>query len=147
MRAGVQLVAARLGLRGPFLLFMGVGKVCWGLGMIFAPGSPAGLQLLTRFAPAHWWAMVWVIAGAVTFVSAFIPFTRDGAGFLAASVPPTLWAFAYGWAAVTGEYPRGVWIFLWYITSHCGVIWCASRVPPAPRADRPVRGAVEGRPR
>ncbi len=126
---------------------MGAGKVCFGVGMIATPPLPvAGLALLTNAAPLCWWALIWIAAGTVAFASAFVPFGRDGLGFLAASVPPTLWAFAYGWSAVTGTYPRGVWIFLWYITSHCGVIWCASRVPPEPRAGRPARGAVEGRP-
>lgn len=135
----------RLGRRGPFLVFMGIGKVCWGLGLIVQPPNPAGLELLTGLAPLHCWAWVWILAGAVTFGSAWLKFTQDRFGFLAASVPPALWAFVYGWGAVTGAYPRGVFIFLWYITSHCGVIWCASRVPPGGRV-RPPKRAVEGSP-
>lgn len=125
---------------------MGIGKVCWGVGMVVEPSPSQGLTLLTRYAPLHVWALLWVICGSVTFAAAFVRFGRDGWGFVAASVPPAVWAFAYGWAAVAGHYPRGSWIFCWYITSHCGVIWCASRVPPDPRAGRPVRGAVERRP-
>lgn len=135
----------RLGRRGPFLLFMGVGKVCWGAGLIIEPPPGQGLGLLTHYAPLHCWAWVWVLAGLVTFTSAWLRFGQDRWGFLAASVPPTVWAFAYGWAAVLGDYSRGGWIFVWYITSHCGVIWCASRVPPGPRAlARPHE--VEGSP-
>jgi len=147
MRAAVvRRIRARLGRRGPFLLFMGIGKVCWGLGLIVQPPNPAGLELLTGIAPLHCWAWVWVLAGVVTFGSAWVRFGQDRFGFLAASVPPALWAFVYGWAAVTGTYPRGIFIFLWYITSHCGVIWCASRVPPGGRRARPARRAVEGSP-
>lgn len=119
-----------LGRRGPFLLFLGVGKVCWGVGMVVEPPQTAGLHLLTRFAPLHCWAWVWVLAGLVTFTAAWWKFTRDGWGFVAASVPPALWAFAYGWGWIVDGYARGVWIFLWYMTSHCGVIWCAARIPP-----------------
>ncbi|MGC5531557.1 hypothetical protein [Streptomyces sp. SR-10] len=143
--AVVRRIRARLGRRGPFLLFMGIGKACWGLGLIVQPPNPAGLELLTGIAPLHCWAWVWVLAGVVTFGSAWVRFGQDRFGFLAASVPPALWAFVYGWSALLGEYPRGIFVFLWYITSHCGVIWCASRVPPGGGRARPaVR--VEGSP-
>ncbi|MBK3542524.1 hypothetical protein [Streptomyces sp. MBT60] len=147
MRAAVvRRINAHLGRRGRFLLFMGVGKVCWGIGLIVEPPGGQGLELLTDLAPLHCWAWVWILAGIVTFGSAWLRFTQDRFGFLAASVPPALWAFVYGWAAVTGTYSRGVFIFLWYITSHCGVIWCASRVPPGGRRARPTRRVVEGSP-
>ncbi|MET9923407.1 MULTISPECIES: hypothetical protein [unclassified Streptomyces] len=147
MRAAViRRLRARLGRRGLFLAFMGVGKVCWGLGIIVQPPPTAGLGLLTGIAPLHCWAWVWIVAGTVTFASAWVPFGQDRWGFLAASLPPALWAFVYGWAALLGEYPRGVFVFLWYITSHCGVIWCASRVPPGGDRVRPTRRAVEGSP-
>ncbi|MGC4946160.1 hypothetical protein ACLQ2N_08135 [Streptomyces sp. DT224] len=144
--AAARRVNAHLGRRGRFLAFMGVGKVCWGVGLIVEPPAPEGLELLTRFGPLHCWAWVWIIAGTVTFGSAWVRFGQDRFGFLAASVPPALWAWVYGWAALLGHYPRGVFIFLWYITSHCGVIWCASRVPPG-GGRRPLVGrAVEGSP-
>jgi hypothetical protein len=133
----------QLGQRGPFLVFMGVGKVCFGAGMIVEPPALEGLGLLTRFAPLHCWALVWIAAGAAAFTCAWLRFGRDRYGFLAASVPPSLWAFAYLWGAVIGDYARGLWIFLWYITSHCGVIWCASRVAPMVWRNRP---GAEGRP-
>lgn len=128
-----ERVRRRLGQRGPFLAFMGIGKIAWGVGMIVAPLSTAGLTLLTDIAPLHCWAWIWILAGSVTFVSAWLRFGQDRFGFLAASIPPALWAFAYLWGAVTTGYERGLWIFLWYMTSHCGVIWCASRVPPDAR--------------
>lgn len=137
----------RLGRRGAFLAFMGIGKICWGIGLIVTPPATQGLELLTDIAPLHCWAWVWILAGAVAFASAWVRFGRDAIGFLAASVPPTLWAFVYGWAALLGHYPRGIFVFLWYVTSHCGVIWCASRVPPGGGGRRPAaEGAVEGSP-
>ena len=139
--------SGHLGSRGPFLVFMGIGKVCFGASFIFdPPWTTDGLGMLTRFAPIHCWAWVWIICGAATFASAWLRFGRDGWGFVAASVPPTIWAFTYGWAGILGDYSRGLWLFVWYITSHCGVIWCASRVPPsAGSPDLPGR-VVEGRP-
>ena len=130
LAAAVRRINAHLGRRGRFLFFMGIGKICWGIGLIVEPPDLQGLELLTNLRPLYCWAWVWILAGAVTFASAWVRFWQDRFGFLAASVPPSLWAFVYGWAALSGQYPRGIFIFLWYITSHCGVIWCASRVPP-----------------
>lgn len=131
--------SGHLGRRGPFLAIMGAGEVCWGVGMLVEPPPTAGLHLLTAIAPLHCWASVWILAGGVTFVSGWWPFGRDGWGFVAASGPPALWAFAYAWGWTVDGYARGLWIFAWYMTTHCGVIWCASRVPPEP-------AVVEGRP-
>lgn len=147
MRArAARWFSGRLGRRGPFLVFLGVGKVCWGVGVIVEPPRTEGLQLLTQVAPLHCWAWVWILFGLATFASAWLHFARDTWGFVAASVPPACWAFAYGWAGLADGYGRGLWIFVWYMTSHCGVIWCASRVPPeagSPDLPGPV---VEGRP-
>ncbi|CAM5553552.1 hypothetical protein SCALM49S_03949 [Streptomyces californicus] len=98
--------------------------------MVVEPPRTDGLNLLTQFAPLHCWASVWVLAGLATFLSGVAAVRLDRWGFVAASVPPALWAFAYGWAGLADHYSRGLWIFVWYMTSHCGVIWCASRVPP-----------------
>lgn len=146
IRTVARRLAARLGRRGRFLAFMGMGKMCWGIGLIVEPPNPGGLELLTGIAPLHCWAWVWIVAGAVTFGSAWVRFGQDRFGFLAASIPPSMWAFVYGWAALLGHYPRGVFIFLWYITSHCGVIWCASRVPPGGGRRPAAEGALEGSP-
>jgi len=138
--------SGHLGRRGPFLVCMGVGKVCWGVGMVVEPPQQTGLHLLTRWAPVHCWAWVWILAGLATFLSAWLPFGRDRWGFVAASIPPALWAFAYGWAGLVDHYSRGLWIFVWYMTSHCGVIWCASRVPPESGSSDLPGPVVEGRP-
>ncbi len=121
---------ARLGRRGAFLLLIGIGKVCWGVGYIAAPQPPSqGLRILTDIAPMHCWAMVWVLAGLITAGAAFVKVGRDWAGYAAALVPPTLWATAYMVAAVSGGYTRGIFVAIWYLTSHIGVILWASAVP------------------
>jgi hypothetical protein len=125
---------------------MGIGKTCFGVSLIVEPPLTLGLRTLTQFAPLHCWAWVWILAGMATFTCAWLRFGQDGWGFVAASVPPALWAFAYGWAGVLGDYPRGLWIFTWYMTSHCGVIWCASRVPPGGGRNPVHREVAEGRP-
>jgi hypothetical protein len=84
---------------------------------------------------------VWILAGLITFSSAFLRIGRDWAGFIAALVPPTLWATAYTVAVVSGDFPRGGFVAVWYLTSHVAVImWAATvpehSVPPPPRRAR-----------
>ncbi|MEU0940285.1 hypothetical protein [Embleya sp. NPDC005971] len=140
MRLAVARLRRRLGRRGAFLTIAGAGKVCLGVGFLVAPPtSTRGLEVLTNAAPLHCWAWVWVLAGSVTFACGWLRVGNDGAGFLAALVPPSLWAAAYLWSAVTGEYARGAWLSAWYLTSHIGVIcWAATvpehSVPPVRRA-------------
>lgn len=132
-----------LGRRGTFLAVIGVGKVCWGIGYIAtaAPRS-GGLWLLTQVAPLSVWAWVWIAAGTITFCSAFLRVGRDGAGFVAALIPPSVWFVVHAAAAVGGGgVSRDLFIAIWYLTSHVGAImWAASvpehSVPPPPRRAR-----------
>ncbi|MFB8393636.1 hypothetical protein [Streptomyces yangpuensis] len=141
----VRRLRKQLGRRGHFLLILGLGKTCWGAGMIVDPPQSAGLGLLTRIAPLHCWAMLWVIAGIITTLSAFLQVGRDRFGFIAALVPPAVWAISYLAAVISGDYSRGAWVAVWYLTSHVGVImWAATvpehSVPKAPRARRAEGG-------
>jgi hypothetical protein len=106
--------------------------------MIVDPPNSAGLHLLTRYAPLHCWASLWVISGIITTVSAFLRVGRDRFGFVAALVPPSVWAIAYLAAVVQGEYSRGAYVAIWYLTSHVGVILWAAGVPEhsVPKARR-----------
>ncbi|MFK0124871.1 hypothetical protein ACIQSP_16340 [Streptomyces nigra] len=122
-------IRKQLGRRGHFLLILGVGKTCWGAGFLIDPPSPAGLALLTHFCGLRHWAWLWIACGIVTTISAFLRVGRDWAGFVAALIPPTVWAVAYLAAVVSGQYSRGIYVAIWYLTSHVGVILWASRVP------------------
>jgi hypothetical protein len=125
-----RVLRAHLGQRGIPLLLLGVGKIAFGVGFIAAPlADPSGLQLLTSLAPVHTWAWLWVICGAITAASAWLRIGRDRWGFVSALIPPVVWASAYGYAAATGLYTRGFYVFVWYMTSHVGIILWASHVP------------------
>jgi hypothetical protein len=134
-----------LGRRGAFLLVLGTGKTCWGIGMFLVPQpDPQGLSLLTRFCPLTHWAWLWIICGLITACSAFLRIGRDRWGFVAAVIPPTVWAAAYTSAVVCGEFARGGFLAVWYLTSHVGVIMWAATVPeysvPHPRPARRGKG-------
>jgi len=141
MRAAVRRLSKRLGRRGTFLLILGVGKTCWGVSFLVDPPDDRGLRLLTDVCSLRHWSWLWIVCGLVTLGSAFLRIGRDKLGFLAAFIPPTVWATAYTVAVISGDYSRGGFAALWYLTSHVGVIWWASTVPeysvpPAPRPPR-----------
>jgi MFS family permease len=139
-RAARRLYEA-LGRRGCFLAILGVGKTCWGVSFLVNPPIDPGLRLLTDVCSLRHWSWLWIIAGMLTFSSAWLRVGRDWFGFAAAIVPPTVWAIAYTAAVVSGQYSRGLWVAIWYLTSHVGVILWAATVPEysVPRAPRPAR--------
>ncbi|MFJ8594891.1 hypothetical protein [Streptomyces sp. NPDC093598] len=145
-RRVVRRLQTTLGRRGAFLAILGTGKTCWGIGMIVAPQpAPQGLRLLLEMCPLSSWAWLWITCGLITTASAFLRVGRDWAGFVAALIPPTVWAISYTSAVVTGEFTRGGFLAVWYLTSHVGVIMWAATVPEhsVPHVPRPAR---KGRP-
>jgi hypothetical protein len=126
----VRRLHKALGRRGTFLLILGVGKTCWGIGFIAVPQPhPQGLELLTDHAPLHCWAWLWILAGLITIFCAFLRVGRDGVGFAVALIPPAVWATAYLTAVIDGTFPRGGFVAIWYLASHVGVILWAATVP------------------
>lgn len=139
-RAARRLYKA-LGRRGIFLLILGTGKTCWGVSFLVDPPDDQGLELLTRLCSLRHWSWLWITCGLITLSSAFLRIGRDWFGFLAALLPPTVWATAYTVAVITGDYSRGAYVAVWYLTSHVGIILWASTVPEysVPPASRPPR--------
>ena len=131
----------RLGRRGTFLAILGTGKTSWGVSFLVDPPEGHGLELLTDLCSLRHWSWLWIVCGLITLASAFVRIGRDGFGFLAALLPPTVWAIAYTVAVLTGDYSRGGFVALWYLTSHVGVILWAATVPEysVPRAPWPAR--------
>ncbi|MFF0166852.1 hypothetical protein [Streptomyces prasinus] len=130
----------RLGRRGTFLAILGIGKTCWGVSFLVDPPPEApGLELLTGLCSLRHWSWLWIACGLITLGSAFLRIGRDWFGYLAALLPPTVWAIAYTVAVLTGDYSRGGFVAIWYLTSHVGVILWASTVPEysVPSASRP----------
>jgi len=130
MRAAVRRLGARLGRRGTALVILGTAKVCFGLGFALQPEPrPAGLDLLTQFADIRCWSWVWIICGTVTFACGWLRVGRDGAGFVAALVPPFVWGAAYLWGGITGEYLRGLALAAWFGVGHVLLIMWIATVP------------------
>lgn len=139
MCRAVRWLPQHLGRRGAFLAIIGVGKTCWGISFLVNPPSADGLQLLTHICSLRHWSWLWIVTGLVTLGSAFLKVGRDRYGFVAALLPPIVWAVAYLSAAVSGEYSRGAFVAIWYLTSHVGVILWASTVPEHSVPPPPMR--------
>lgn len=141
MCRAARWLSEQLGRRGAFLLILGVGKTCWGISFLVDPPPAQGLEFLTQFCDLRHWSWLWIGCGLTTTVSAFLRIGRDGSGFLAALIPPTVWAFAYTVAVISGDYSRGGFVAVWYLTSHVGVIMWAATVPEysVPQTLRPTQ--------
>lgn len=136
----------RLGRRGEVLIILGIGKVVWGVGYIVDPPPARGLEMLTSICPLQSWAWLWILAGVVTGCSAFLPAGRDRWGFVAALVPPTVWATAYAVGFLSGVYSRGIFPFIFYVTHHVALIVWASKVREETPASTTARPGAAGSP-
>lgn len=111
MRAAVRRLTRRMGRRGALLTCKGIVAMGYGSGQIVQPtGDQHGLALLLKAAPLDVWGWVWITAGVLALVCAWLPPRKDWPGFLAVWLIATPWAMAYllSWWPL-GESPRG-WV-------------------------------------
>ncbi|MEU0991249.1 hypothetical protein [Streptomyces sp. NPDC005953] len=121
-----------------------MGQASWGAGILVDPPSTVGLHLLTDRCPLAAWAWLWIIAGLIAFAAAFVRIGRDWLGFTAAYLPPLVWAVSYATAAAGGEFSRGGFVAVWYLTWVGFIMWAATvpeySVPPYPVGPRKGAG-------
>lgn len=111
MRAAVRRLTRLLGRRGALLTCKGIVAIGYGSGQVVQPtGDRQGLTLLLKAFPLQGWGWVWIAAGLIAVVCAWLPRRRDWPGFLAVWLIATPWAMAYllSWWPL-GESPRG-WV-------------------------------------
>lgn len=111
MRAVAHRAARILGRRGACLLSYGAIWAVIGYGQLISPqADQRGLTLLLHALPLHAWGWLWVTAGAVAAVCAFMPQGRDWPAFLALPLLAFAWTLSYlvAWWPL-GVFPRG-WV-------------------------------------
>lgn len=132
----------RLGRRGALLSLKGVMATGYGAGQIATPtGDRKGLTLLLKVMPLHCWGGVWIIAGVIALIFAWLPQGRDWPGFVA------VWLIASGWAGAylvswwpLQETPKG-----WVLALIFGAFGTVNLVaigwdePPVPARSEPPR--------
>lgn len=96
MWAAARRLTRRLGRRGALLTCKGCVALGYGSGQIVQPtGDQDGLALLLKLRPLDFWGWVWITAGVIAVVCAWLPPRKDWPGFLAVWLIATPWAMAY----------------------------------------------------
>lgn len=128
MTSAIRCARKRLGRRGSALVILGMAKVAFGIGYAAEPGSsPLGLGVLARNGGIQAWSLVWIICGSITFACAWLRIGRDWLGFFTALIPPFVWGYVYLFSAISGDYPRGYAVAVWYAIGHvCFILWAAT---------------------
>ncbi|HWU23274.1 MAG TPA: hypothetical protein VN088_17175 [Nocardioides sp.] len=135
VRRVARRLSEHLGRRGALLTLKGVIASLYGYGQIAAPQpDPRGLHLLLKAMPLHAWGALWVAAGIIALVCAWLPPRRDWPGYLAVWAISASWAMAYlvSWWPL-GENPRG-WVAAAIFGAFGGVCLVAIGWEEPPRA-------------
>lgn len=116
--------------RAPPLYLFGMGMISWAIGYVAAPATNAvGLAPLLGLMPMRAWAAIWFFTGLVTLTCIMLPQGPDRWGFAGAVALPLVWGGSYAWEWAAGGYSRGLFVFLWYLTSQVGMALWAAGVP------------------
>lgn len=129
----------QLGRRGAFLLSFGAVWALIGYGQITSPPpDQRGLHLLTDRVPLEVWGWLWVTAGVVAILSAFLPQGSDRFGFLALAMIVTPWIISYLYAWWQGTFGRGWIAAALYGGLAIGIMVVAGwGEPPRPKREEP----------
>lgn len=122
MCGAVRRLGRALGRRGTILGAYGTVWAIIGWGQIAAPQpDQRGLTLLLQLMPLQAWGCLWIAAGLVAIVCAFLPQGVDVPGFVALMLIVLPWMLGYlvSWWPL-GVFPRG-WL--------AAVVWFAITVP------------------
>lgn len=138
-RRVVRRLGRTLGRRGAFLLCFGIVWALIGYGQITSPPhDQRGLSLLTDRVPLEVWGWLWVTAGVVAIVSAWMRQGWDWPGFLALPLIVLPWIISYFVAWAQGIFPRGWIASALYGALAVGIFVVAGwREPPRPKRAEP----------
>lgn len=137
----VRRLARTLGRRGVILLAYGTVWALYGYGQLITPQpDQRGLDLILRAWPLQVWACLWIAAGLVAVVSAFLPQGRDAPGFVALVLIVIPWMLGYlvSWWPL-GTFPRG-WVAaaIWAVIAVPVIVVAGWREPPRPKRVGPL---------
>ncbi|ARX81505.1 hypothetical protein SMD44_00903 [Streptomyces alboflavus] len=131
-----------LGRRGAILLSYGTVWALYGYGQLVSPQpDQRGLRLLLDRIPLDVWAWMWIAAGLLAVISAWLPQGRDWTGFLALVVIVLPWMGSYAASWAMGEFNRG-WVaaLIWGVIAVPVIVVAGWREPPRPKRLGPADG-------
>jgi hypothetical protein len=140
-RRVVRRLGRTLGRRGVILLCYGAVWALYGYAQVASPPPDRrGLQPLIELAPLAAWGWLWMVAGVLAMVSAWLPTGRDWAAFPALQLVVLPWMGCYLVTWLMGDYPRG-WIAaaVWGLISV--PVWVVAGWPEPPRMKRASEAA------
>ena len=110
-----------LGRRGAILLSYGSVWGLYGYGQLISPQpDQRGLTLALQMLPLDAWACLFIAAGLVAFVAAWVPQGVDWFGFVALVLIVLPWMTSYLASWILGDFPRG-WV--------AAAVWAVIAVP------------------
>jgi len=117
----VRRLMRMLGRRGAILLSYGTVWALVGYAQLVTPQpQQPGLHLALDLLPLQVWGWLWIVAGLIALVTAWLPQGADWAGFLALPLIVLPWWLSYLTAWLQGDFPRG-WV--------AAVVWAAIAFP------------------
>jgi hypothetical protein len=121
-RRVARWVGRRLGRRGTILGAYGTVWMLIGYGQIMEPQpDQRGLTLLLGWLPLQAWGCLWIAAGLLAVVCAWLPQGRDWLGFLSLMAIVLPWMLSY----LVSWWPMQVFSRGWV----AAVVWSAITVP------------------
>jgi len=110
-----------LGRRGAILLSYGSVWALYGYGQLISPQpDQRGLTLALQMLPLDAWACLFIAAGLVAVVAAWVPQGVDWFGFVALVLIVLPWMTSYLASWILGDFPRG-WV--------AAAVWAVIAVP------------------
>lgn len=135
-RPALRRLTRALGRRGAILLCYGAVWALYGYAQVVSPPpDQRGLQPLLELISLTAWGWLWVVAGAVAMVSAWLPQGVDWVAYPALQLVVLPWMGCYLMTWIVGDYPRG-----WIAASVWGLIsipvWVTAGWPEPARVKR-----------
>lgn len=121
MCRAVRRLGRMLGRRGAILLSYGTVWALYGYGQLVSPQpDQRGLTLATQIWPLYVWGWLFVTAGLLAAVAAFLRQGVDWFGFVALVLIVLPWMLSYFASWALGDFPRG-WV--------AAAVWAVIAVP------------------
>lgn len=124
-----------LGRRGAILLSYGTVWSLYGYAQVASPASDQrGLTVATQWLPLTVWGWIWVTAGLLAIVAAFMKQGADWFGFVGLALIVLPWVTSYLATWLLGDFPRG-WVAaaVWAVIAIPVIVVAGWREPPRPK--------------
>lgn len=135
LRRVTRRLGRALGRRGAILLSYGTVWSLYGYAQVASPApDQRGLTVATQWLPLAAWGWIWVTAGLLAIVAAFMKQGADWFGFVGLALIVLPWVTSYLATWLLGDFPRG-WVAaaVWAVIAIPVIVVAGWREPPRPK--------------